>query len=211
MDAADVVLKNRLVAVIRHDDLANFRPLAETLLAGGVRILEFTLTNLDSLKAVESLRQTLPIFDTGEALIGIGSVRSIEHTRQAINAGAQFLVSPVQQLEMVAECQRRGVTSICGAYSPTEIATAAGSGADFVKVFPADTLGPAYMKGVLAAMPELRLVPTGGVTLENIAQYLKAGCVAVGVGSALVSPKMIALRDWDSLRQLASQYIEQIQ
>ncbi|CAG0998496.1 2-dehydro-3-deoxyphosphogluconate aldolase / (4S)-4-hydroxy-2-oxoglutarate aldolase [Anaerolineae bacterium] len=204
----DVVLKNRLVAVIRLDHLANFQPLAKTLLEGGVKILEFTLTNLDSLKAVEALRQSMPIFDTGEAIIGIGSVRSLEHTRQAIDAGAQFLVSPILQLEMVAECQRRNITSVCGAYSPTEIAAAAAAGADFVKVFPADTLGPAYIKGVLAAMPELRLIPTGGVTLENLTQYLKAGCVAVGVGSALINPKMIALRDWDSLRQLALQYGE---
>ncbi|MBZ0318958.1 MAG: bifunctional 4-hydroxy-2-oxoglutarate aldolase/2-dehydro-3-deoxy-phosphogluconate aldolase [Anaerolineae bacterium] len=204
----DVVLKNRLVAVIRLDDLANFQPLAVTLLEGGVKILEFTLTNLDSLKAVEALRQSLPIFDSGEAIIGIGSVRSLDHTRQAIDAGAQFLVSPIMQLEMVAECQKRGITSVCGAYSPTEIATAAAAGADFVKVFPADTLGPAYFKGVLAAMPELRLIPTGGVTLENLTHYLKAGCVAVGVGGALINPKMIALRDWDSLRQLALQYAE---
>ncbi len=205
----DGVLKNRLVAVIRLDDLAHFQPLAETLLEGGVKILEFTLTNLDSLKAVAALRQSMPIFDTGEAIIGIGSVRSLDHTRQAIDAGAQFLVSPILQLEMVAECQKRGITSVCGAYTPTEITTAASAGADFVKVFPADTLGPAYFKGVLAAMPELRLIPTGGVTLENLTQYLKAGCVAVGVGGALINPKMIALRDWDSLRQLALQYREQ--
>lgn len=205
----DGVLKNRLVAVIRLDDLAYFQPLAETLLEGGVKILEFTLTNLDSLKAVAALRQSMPVFDTGEAIIGIGSVRSLDHTRQAIDAGAQFLVSPILQLEMVAECQRRNITSVCGAFSPTEIATAAAAGADFVKVFPADTLGPTYFKGVLAAMPELRLIPTGGVTLENLTQYLKAGCVAVGVGGALINPKMIALRDWDSLRQLALQYREQ--
>ncbi len=204
----EIVLKNRLVAVIRLDDLAHFQPLATTLLEGGVKILEFTLTNLESLKAVQALRQSMPIFDTGEAIIGIGSVRSLDHTRQAIDAGAQFLVSPILQLEMVAECQKRGIASVCGAYSPTEIATAAAAGADFVKVFPADTLGPAYFKGVLAAMPELRLIPTGGVTLENLTLYFKAGCVAVGVGGALINPKMIALRDWDSLRQLALQYAE---
>jgi 2-dehydro-3-deoxyphosphogluconate aldolase / (4S)-4-hydroxy-2-oxoglutarate aldolase len=202
------ILKKRLIAVIRLNDLADFDLLTEALIGGGVHVLEFTLTNMDSLKAVESLRKNLPA--DGEAIIGIGSVRTLEQAQQAIAVGAQFLVSPILHPQMIADCRKNGITSISGAYTPTEIATAASEGADFVKVFPADTLGPSYIKGVLAAMPDLRLVPTGGVTLENAATYLQAGCVAVGVGGALINPKMIALKDWESLRELAQQYVQAI-
>lgn len=204
----DIVLKNRLVAVIRLNNLDDFQPLAETLFEGGIRVLEFTLTNLDALKAVEKLRHSQSTFSDGTAAIGIGSIRNLEQTRDAIDAGAQFLVSPILLPDMIACCDAEDVVAIPGAYSPTEIATAVSLGAPLVKVFPANTLGPNYIKSILAPMPDLRLIPTGGIGLNNIESYLKAGCAAVGVGSSLVNPRIIADKDWADLRELARQYCD---
>jgi 2-dehydro-3-deoxyphosphogluconate aldolase/(4S)-4-hydroxy-2-oxoglutarate aldolase len=207
-NALDIVLESRLVAVIRLNNLDDFESLANTLLEGGIRVLEFTLTNLDALSAVESLRQSHSAFTDGTATIGIGSIRNLEQTRDAIDAGAQFLVSPILLHDMISYCQAQDVVAIPGAYSPTEIASAASSGAPLVKVFPANMLGPTYIKSILAPMPDLRLVPTGGVGLNNVESYLKAGCVAVGVGNSLVNPRLIANKDWAALRDLARQYCD---
>ena len=181
----EFICKEKITAVIRLDDLSTFQLLAKTLIAGGVRSLEFTLTNCDALHAVEQLRGALPVFDAGDAIIGIGSIRSEEQTRQAIDAGAQLLVSPVLLPQMIALANQHDVVCAPGAYTPTEIETAWQTGADFVKVFPANTLGPAYIKAVLAPMPDVRLMPTGGIDLGNVADYLRAGCAAVGIGRAL--------------------------
>ena len=206
--ALDIILANRLIAVVRLDNLNDFEPLANTLLEGGIRAIEFTLTNMDSLKAVETLLEKQPAFSDGTATIGIGSVRKLDQTRKSISAGAQFVVSPITLREMISYCQAQDVVAVPGAYSPTEIAYAGTRGAPWVKVFPANNLGPDYIKSVLAPMPDLRLVPTGGIDLSNIGAYLQAGSAAVGVGSALVKPNLIAAREWGQLRDLARQYSE---
>lgn len=205
-NALDIILANRLVAVIRLDNLQDFEPLANTLLEGGIRALEFTLTNEDSLHAVETLLEKQPAFTDGTATIGIGSVRKLDQTRRAISAGAQFLVSPITLREMISYCQAQDVVAVPGAYTPTEIGYADVRGAPLIKIFPANTLGPGYIKSVLAPLPSLRLVPTGGIDLTNIGDYLKAGSVAVGVGSALIKPDLVAAREWGQLRDLARQY-----
>ena len=131
--------------------------------------------------------------------MGAGTVLDAETARRAIEAGATYVVSPVFRAAVVEEAHRHGVPAMPGAYTPTEILTAHEAGADVVKVFPAETLGPAYIKGVLAAMPFLRLMPTGGVTPENVGEWLRAGARAVGLGGALVDAKLVAAGDYAAI------------
>ncbi|MCB9461431.1 MAG: bifunctional 4-hydroxy-2-oxoglutarate aldolase/2-dehydro-3-deoxy-phosphogluconate aldolase [Anaerolineaceae bacterium] len=202
-----IMLDARITAIVRLDDLSAFQPLAEALLEGGIRCLEFTLTNREALTAVSHLRKNISSFDSGEAVIGIGSVRSREDAQAAIDAGAQLLVSPTVVMPMIELANQNDILCAPGAYTPTEIETAWQAGADVVKVFPATALGPSYMKTVLAPMPDIRLMPTGGINLDNMASYLKVGCAALGIGSNLVHPAMINAGDWDGLRELAAQYV----
>ena len=127
-----------------------------------------------------------------EAIIGVGSVLDAETARMAILAGAQFVVSPVFKPELVAMCKRYSKVCIPGAFTPTEILTAWEAGADVIKIFPATKLGPGFIKDLKGPMPQIEVTPTGGVTLENTAEFIKAGAAFVGVGSALVDKKLVA-------------------
>ena len=140
----------------------------------------------------------------GDVLIGTGSVLDADTARRAIEAGARYVVSPVFEPEVVEEAHRQGVPAMPGAFTPTEILRAHQAGADIVKVFPAEVFGPAFIKGVLAPMPFLRLMPTGGVTPENAGDWIRAGAAAVGLGSALVDPQLVAAGQFDALTQRAS-------
>jgi len=201
------LIESRITAIIRLDDLSAFEPLAETLLDAGIRCMEFTLTNRDALKAVKQLRKNNRIFDNGEAIVGIGSVRNRDDAQAAIDAGAQLLVSPTVVMDMIELANQNDILCAPGAYTPTEIDTAWQAGADVVKVFPATALGPNYMRAVLAPLPDVYLMPTGGINLGNMADYLNAGCVALGIGSSLVSPMLTHDRDWEGLGELARRYV----
>src|SRR5205823_14824510 len=122
-----------------------------------------------------------------QILMGVGTVLDTETCRAALLAGAEFVVTPVFKIDVIRLCNRYGKPIACGAYSPTEALTAYESGADFIKIFPADQLGPAYIKNLLAPLPMLRIIPTGGVTTETAASFINAGCVALAAGSSLVS------------------------
>ena len=132
-------------------------------------------------------------------LMGVGSVLDPETARAAILAGAEFVVTPVTRPEVIRLCNRYGKPIASGAFTPTECLLAHESGADFVKLFPAEFAGPAYIKSVLAPLPMLRIIPTGGVTPQTTAAFLEAGCVALGAGSALVSKEILASGDWAKL------------
>ena len=181
-----------IVAIVRLDDLSQSETIVRALLDGGIRAIEFTLTNPDALHVVHKLRDSIPMFADGIAAIGLGSVRSVDEAESALDAGAQFLVSPFLDLRVVERCVSRGIPIAPGAFSPTEIATAWDAGASMVKVFPARMLGPSYIRDLLAPMPYLQLMPTGGVELGNIAEYFRSGACAVGVGSSLINPKAIS-------------------
>ena len=125
----------------------------------------------------------------------------------ALLAGAEFVVTPVVNRDVIAMCNRYAKPIACGAFTPTEALAAHEAGADMVKIFPADTLGPGYIRNVLAPMPMLRLVPTGGVTPENAREYIKAGAVALGVGSSLVSARVLESGDWAGLEAVARRFV----
>ena len=204
----DLILASRLVAILRLDDLTHAIPLVEYLIGAGVRAIEFTLTNPDAPAVITELQRVIPAFSDGSAAIGLGSIRSGEEARMALDAGAQFLVSPIALESIVVEAKKHDVAVCLGAYTPTEIAMGWELGADMVKVFPARSLGPNYVRDVLAPMPYLRLMPTGGVDLANMSEYFRAGAVAVGVGGKFVDPEWIRNQQWDQVTQAASAYVQ---
>jgi 2-dehydro-3-deoxyphosphogluconate aldolase / (4S)-4-hydroxy-2-oxoglutarate aldolase len=194
------------LAVVRLPRADDVLPVARALHAGGVSAIEVTMTVPGALQAVERLVRE----GDGEMLVGVGSVLDAETARRAVDAGARFVVSPVFRAEIVTEAQRHGAAALPGAFTPTEILRAHEAGADLVKVFPSDALGPSFIKGVLAPMPFLRLVPTGGVTPENAGGWIRAGAAAVGLGSALVDPALVARGDWATITRLALQTVDKV-
>ena len=176
-----------IVAVIRMRDAAKLRAVVEAIAEGGVRAIEVTMTVPGAIGLIAALAPSLP----PEILLGAGTVIDAETARAVIDAGARFVVSPVLRPAVISACHERGVPVAPGCFSPTEILDAHERGADIVKVFPATTLGPAYIKDLRAPMPQLKLMPTGGVTLDNAGDWIRAGAVAVGVGSALVDTRAI--------------------
>jgi 2-dehydro-3-deoxyphosphogluconate aldolase/(4S)-4-hydroxy-2-oxoglutarate aldolase len=177
-----------VVAVIRLRDPGKLRAVVDALAEGGVRVLEVTMTVPG---AVDLIRQLAPSLPQG-FLLGAGTVTDADTARAVIDAGATFVVGPVFRREVIAMCHERDVPALPGCFSPTEILDAHEAGADIVKVFPATMLGPQFIRDVRAPMPQLKLMPTGGVTLDNAGDWIRAGAVAVGVGSALVDAAAIA-------------------
>ena len=141
------------------------------------------------------------------ALVGVGTVLDADTCRGAVAAGAEFIVTPICRTVFVALAHAADRPVMLGAYSPTEAQLAHEAGADFVKLFPADSLGPAYIKALRAPLPHLRIVPTGGVDVHNVADFLKAGCAALGVGSSLVSAKILQEADWPALTARAKAFV----
>lgn len=197
-------IEGRITAVIRLDDLQEAVPLARALGAGGIDTLEFTYTNRAAGGAIAAVREALG----DAAFVGAGSVLDEQTARAAILAGAQFVVTPTLRPATIATCRRYSVPILCGALTPTEMLTAWEAGANFVKVFPASLGGPAYLKDVLAPLPQLKLIPTGGVGLDNAADFLWAGAAALAVGGELVRRETVARRDWDTLTALARRFSE---
>jgi 2-dehydro-3-deoxyphosphogluconate aldolase/(4S)-4-hydroxy-2-oxoglutarate aldolase len=192
-----------IIAVVRTEKSAQVPWICEALLAGGVRAIEITFTVPN---AVEVIRDTSKKFGA-DALVGAGTVLNVENCRAAIEAGAQFIVSPVTRLELIGVAHAAGFPVMLGAYTPTEALTAHEAGADFIKIFPADKLGPTYIKALRAPLPQLKIVPTGGVDLNTAAEFLKAGCVALGVGGSLLTPEILRTENWTELTRLARAYV----
>jgi 2-dehydro-3-deoxyphosphogluconate aldolase/(4S)-4-hydroxy-2-oxoglutarate aldolase len=188
-----------VVAVVRLDDLSRAVPLTEALVAGGVRAVEFTFTNPDAAAAITAAHEGLG----GRALIGAGSVLDAETARVAILAGAAFVVTPTVSLPVIEICNRYGVATVIGALTPTEILTAWQAGATYAKVFPASLGGPRYLRDVRGPLPQVKLIPTGGVDAANAGEFIHAGAVAVALGSNLVDARSVANDDWPTITERA--------
>jgi 2-dehydro-3-deoxyphosphogluconate aldolase / (4S)-4-hydroxy-2-oxoglutarate aldolase len=204
----NLVARHRLVAIIRLDDLSNAVEISQALLDGGVYLQEYTLSNPAALDAIRTVRKQLPVFDSDEAAIGLGSVRNLNEAEQALDCGAQFIVTPITKVAVIERCRAANVPIMPGAYTPTEIAAAWDAGATFVKVFPARNLGPGYIKDVLAPMPYLKLMPTGGIDLNNMSAYFSAGASAVGIGGSIIDAQAVANKDWARLAAAAKLYAD---
>ena len=182
------IIEARAVAVLRMTDSRKLLGVVDALREGGLTAIEVTMTVPDALRLVEEISRAF-----GEAVIlGVGSVLDAQTAQRAIDAGARYVVSPVFKPEVLDVAHRNGCPAMPGAFTPTEVLHAQEEGADMVKVFPADVVGMAFFRAVLAPMPHLRMMPTGGVTLDNAGDWIRAGAVAVGVGSALLDKKAIA-------------------
>jgi len=195
-----------VVAVIRAPSAEILPDIAEALIAGGVPTIEVTMTTPNAIEGIAALNKRF-----GErAILGVGTVMDAATASQAVAAGAQFVVSPAFDPEIVAATLKLGKISIPGAFTPTEILRATHAGADVIKVFPSTALDPGYFKDILAPLPKLRLTPTGGVDLKNAPEWIKAGAQFVGVGSALVSKEAVANKDWAGISAAARSFVDAI-
>jgi 2-dehydro-3-deoxyphosphogluconate aldolase/(4S)-4-hydroxy-2-oxoglutarate aldolase len=195
--------RERVVAVIRLDDPDKLRAVMDALAAGGVRVFEVTMTVPRAIELIRQLGSGL----ADDVLVGAGTVIDAGTARLAIDAGASFIVSPVFRRDVVDTCHNSGVPAIPGCFTPTEILDAWDAGADIVKVFPSTSLGPTFISDVRAPLPQLKLMPTGGVTIENAAEWLRAGAVAVGLGSALVGAAAVKAGDFASITRNAERLV----
>ncbi|MFH0965191.1 MAG: bifunctional 4-hydroxy-2-oxoglutarate aldolase/2-dehydro-3-deoxy-phosphogluconate aldolase [Planctomycetota bacterium] len=211
MDACDVkrrIVGCGLVAMVRTTSAADARTVAAALAAGGVEIIEITMTVPGALAVLEGLAKEFG----ADVVVGAGTVLDAETARAAVLAGAQFVVTPSLSEEAIRVTKRYGKLACPGALTPTEIVRALECGADLVKVFPVDCVGgPEYIRAIKAPLPQADLVPTGGVTLENAADHIRAGATALGVGSALVDKKALAEGKPEVLTEKARRFVDAVQ
>ncbi len=198
------VLDLGIVAIIRAPSGEQLVQVSEALLSGGIDVIEVTFTVPGILDILKEVRGKLG----NRILLGAGTVLDTESARAAILAGAEFLVTPTVNADVITLCRRYGKLCMAGAFTPTEILTAWQAGADIVKVFPAEIGGPGYLKAVHGPLPQVRLLPTGGVNLDTLDSFVKAGACAVGLGSALVEKEALANRDMDRIATLAKAYVD---
>ena len=192
-----------VVAVLRLADSRAAAEIASALKQGGVTIIEVTMTVPHAVDLIAELSQSMD-----GVVIGAGTVINAKMADDVITAGARFVVSPVLRPEVIDACRARDVAVVPGCFSPTEILTGWELGADIVKVFPSTALGPGYCKDLRGPLPQVKLMPTGGVTRENAGDWIRAGAVAVGVGTALVDPKAVAAGRFDLVVDEARAFVE---
>lgn len=196
--------REKAIAVLRLPNPDLFFPVAEALYKGGVRILEVTMTTPNALQLIREASESFP----DDMITGVGTVMDVNTATSAIRAGAEFVVSPVIRADVIAQTVLSSKVMMAGAFTPTEIDYAWQLGSDIVKVFPANVTGMEFFKAVLAPMPHLKLMPTGGVTLTNGSEWIKAGACAIGVGGALVSAEDLDKKDFKAIKKKAELLIE---
>ena len=198
----DRILDGGIVAVVRSESPDRLVGVVRALAEGGVTAAEITFTVPDAIEVIRQVRKAL-----GDSIIlGAGSVLDPETARAALLAGAEYIVGPSLNLDVIRLCRRYDKVVMPGALTPTEVVAAWEAGADVVKIFPSDLGGPSYIKALRAPLPQIRMMPTGGVDLSTAEAFLKAGACCLGVGSSLVEPKAVASGDFGRLRDLAGQY-----
>jgi len=193
------ILERKVIAVLRITEEGKLQSIIEAIYAGGISIVEITMTVPGALQSIEQLSKKLD----EHIIIGVGTVLNSETAEAAVKAGAKFVVSPIFKKEIIDTGHKFNIPTMPGCFTPTEIQSAFEYGADIVKVFPADVVGMEFFKAVLAPMPHLRLMPTGGVTLTNAGDWIKAGACVVGIGSALLDKKAIRENNYYKLTENA--------
>jgi 2-dehydro-3-deoxyphosphogluconate aldolase/(4S)-4-hydroxy-2-oxoglutarate aldolase len=193
-----------VIAVVRAPSQEQVLPLSEALLAGGVCAIEITMTTPNALAAIREARAAFG----DRAVIGVGTVLDVITCRHALEAGAEFVVSPILRPELVAPCHQSDKPVMLGAYTPTEAQLAHEAGSDFIKIFPSDTLGPGYIKALRAPLPHLKLIPTGIAEARQVPELIRAGCAAVGVGSLLAGADLLREGNWPELTRRAARFVE---
>jgi 2-dehydro-3-deoxyphosphogluconate aldolase / (4S)-4-hydroxy-2-oxoglutarate aldolase len=204
--ALETILATKVIAVIRMKDPERVFDVTEALKKGGIKALEITMTVPGALEIIQKLAGAKP----EGVLIGAGTVLDADTAAAAIWSGADFIVSPIADPGMISACRAHHTLVAPGAFTPTEVVAAWDRGADLVKVFPATSLGPQYFRDLRGPFPQLRLMPTGGVTLENAHDFIEAGAAAVGIGTALVDRKSVEAGDWEALTARARRLVESL-
>ncbi len=202
----ELIRRTGVIAIMRAESSDQLLQAADAIREGGVAAIEVTMTTPRALAVIEQARGKYG----QDVLFGAGTVLDAESARAAILAGAQFVVAPGLNLAAVELCRRYGVPVFPGAYTATEVLTAWQAGADMVKVFPASVGGPALIKALKAPLPQVELVPVGGVEIDNTAEFVRAGAAAVGVGSALIDQKLLDARDFAGLKERARRFVEEV-
>jgi 2-dehydro-3-deoxyphosphogluconate aldolase/(4S)-4-hydroxy-2-oxoglutarate aldolase len=203
-DQLSRVHSSGIIAVIRAPSGELLADVAEALLAGGVDVMEVTFTVPRAHQVLERVAERLG----NRILLGAGTVLDTETARTALLSGAEFIVSPTVNTDVIQLCRRYDKLVLPGALTPTEVLTAWEAGADIVKIFPSDLTGPSYLKALAGPLPQVRMMPTGGVNLHTAADFLKAGAFALGIGGSLVDPQAVAAGDLKKIETLAKQYVE---
>ncbi|MDF0727306.1 bifunctional 4-hydroxy-2-oxoglutarate aldolase/2-dehydro-3-deoxy-phosphogluconate aldolase [Cytobacillus sp. S13-E01] len=196
-----------LVAVIRKPKQSQIHSIAQALVNGGVGALEITVDTPGSIEMIKSLKETF----NDKVLVGAGTVLDAVTAKSAIDVGADFIFSPIFDLETIQITNRYGRISIPGVMTPTEVVQAYSAGADLLKVFPGDSLGIDYIKNLRGPLPHIPMMPTGGVSLDNVEAFIKSGAIAVGAGGTLLDKKAIEEERYDVLTQIAREFIKKIQ
>jgi 2-dehydro-3-deoxyphosphogluconate aldolase/(4S)-4-hydroxy-2-oxoglutarate aldolase len=202
----DLVRSTGVIAIIRAESSKQLIEAADAIKEGGVRAIEVTMTTPGALKVIAQASQRYG----ASVLFGAGSVLDAETARAAILAGAGFVVAPTLDLATIQLCNRYAIPVMPGCFTPTEALTAWQAGADMIKLFPASLGGPALVKAILAPLPQLEIVPVGGVKLDTAAAFISHGASALGVGSSLVSQTLLDAGDMDALTRRASAFVEQV-
>jgi len=206
MTTLEQILEHKIVAILRGCNPVNIVEISQALYEGGIRLLEITLNSPGALDAIQQVAALLG----DRMVIGAGTVLTVEEVKAAVNAGARFVLSPSLDVEVIRVTRELGAVSVPGAFTATEILTAYRAGANIVKVFPA-SVGPAYFRDIRGPLPQIPLMATGGVNLDNIREFGKAGVVAFGVGSALVpAVQGVTVDELDELTERAAGYVEAI-
>ncbi len=195
------LLNPGIIPVIRADSSEHIMAVCEALVAGGITALEITMTTPN---ALDCIREASKRF-ASVAITGAGSVITPQMCQATIDAGAQFIVTPITRPEIVPVAKAGGCAMVMGAFTPTEAQVAYEAGADLVKLFPVE--GPNFVRALRNPLPHLKIVPTSGVTLQTAPEFLAVGCAALGVGSNLVSPRILREQKWDELAKMAAEYV----
>ena len=202
-DVLERLLAGGVVPILRLKEPGPAIDLVDALCAGGINTFEIALGTPNALELIREVRTTF----TDRVVVGVGTVLDAETARLAVTAGAQFIVAPSLNLDLIRFAKRYSIVVVPGALTPTEILTAWEAGADIIKVFPATSLGPKYFKDVAGPFPHIRLMPTGGVSIDNVGDWVKAGAVAVGIGSDLLDRKAIEEGRYEVLTEKAARMV----
>ncbi len=200
------VLDKGIVAIIRAPSSEQLVSVARALYEGGVDVIEVTFTVPGVLEIISEVKKDLG----DKVLLGAGTVLDTETARAALLAGAEYIVTPTVNTDVIKLCRRYDKAIMPGAFTPTEVLTAWEAGGDIIKVFPADSVGPKHLKALKGPLPQIPLVPTGGVNLDTLESFVQAGACAVGLGSALVEKQAVVDGDMDRIRNLAEQYVKKL-
>ncbi|GAA1414855.1 2-dehydro-3-deoxy-phosphogluconate aldolase [Glutamicibacter uratoxydans] len=203
MNLNQLLAADRTLAVVRAESISDAAQLASALGRGGIRTLELTFTTPNVL---EHIRRVVETSQDHGVMVGVGTVLTAAQAESALDAGAQFLVTPGLRPEVAKVARERGVPFSLGALTPTEVAQAVDLGSEIVKIFPARHVGPGYLKDLLGPFPELKLLPSGGINEQNAAEFLKAGALAVCCGTSVVPPALVAEGGWDEITERAKKF-----